>query len=397
MDRHPMVGFINPLHDVDTMCPRVMYFDNAATTRVLPEVFEEMRPYFCESYGNPSSIHDLGFSAAAAMRTARERVSRTLGCYPSEITFTSGGTESDNLAILGVLGQGGRDRIVTTAIEHSAVLETCAEARRRGFRTTVVPVDGEGFVDISELEAAMGDDVALVSVMAANNVIGTQQDLRRISRIAHDHGALFHTDAVQGYTKMDMDVKRDGIDMLSLSGHKVHAPKGIGAIYVRSGVELSPIILGGGQERGLRSSTENVPGIVGLGKAAEMAFSDMEGDVMRMTSMRDRIIDSVCEISGAHLNGPRSDRLCNNTHFRFDGVKGTDLVLKLNRMGFATSTASACSAGEAGPSHVLTAIGLNAEQALSSLRVTLSPLNTDEEVDALLEAIPVAVAECRSQ
>ena len=373
------------------------YFDNAATTQVLPEVAEAAYPYFCDNYGNPSSLHDLGFDAADAIRTARASVARGLNCYPSEITFTSGGTESDNIALLGTVGKRGRNRIVTTAIEHSAILETCAEARRRGFEATIVPVDREGFVDVPALDSVMGDDVSVLSVMSANNVIGTEQDLREMSRIAHEHGALFHTDAVQGFTKMDIDVKRDGIDMLSLSGHKIHAPKGIGALFVKTGTEISPIVFGGGQERGLRSSTENVPGIVGLGKATEIAMAFMAEDVPRMVRMRDRIIDSVLEIEGSALNGPRDRRLCNNTHFRFEGVKGTDLVLKLNRLGFATSTASACSAGDTEPSHVLSAIGLNAEQALSSLRVTISQLNTDEDIDALLGALPGAIAECRSQ
>ena len=373
------------------------YFDNAATTQVLPEVAEAAYSYFCDNYGNPSSLHDLGFDAADAIRTARASVARGLNCYPSEITFTSGGTESDNIALLGTVGKRGRNRIVTTAIEHSAILETCAEARRRGFEATIVPVDSEGFVDVPALDSVMGDDVSVLSVMSANNVIGTEQDLREMSRIAHEHGALFHTDAVQGFTKMDIDVKRDGIDMLSLSGHKIHAPKGIGALFVKTGTEISPIVFGGGQERGLRSSTENVPGIVGLGKATEIAMASMAEDVPRMVRMRDRIIDSVLEIEGSALNGPRDRRLCNNTHFRFEGVKGTDLVLKLNRLGFATSTASACSAGDTEPSHVLSAIGLNAEQALSSLRVTISQLNTDEDIDALLGALPGAIAECRSQ
>ena len=373
------------------------YFDNAATTQVLPEVAEAAYSYFCDNYGNPSSLHDLGFDAADAIRTARASVARGLNCYPSEITFTSGGTESDNIALLGTVGKRGRNRIVTTAIEHSAILETCAEARRRGFEATIVPVDSEGFVDVPALDSVMGDDVSVLSVMSANNVIGTEQDLREMSRIAHEHGALFHTDAVQGFTKMDIDVKRDGIDMLSLSGHKIHAPKGIGALFVKTGTEISPIVFGGGQERGLRSSTENVPGIVGLGKATEIAMASMAEDVPRMVRMRDRIIDSVLEIEGSALNGPRDRRLCNNTHFRFEGVKGTDLVLKLNRLGFATSTASACSAGDTEPSHVLSAIGLNADQALSSLRVTISQLNTDEDIDALLGALPGAIAECRSQ
>lgn len=375
--------------------PQFAYFDNAATTRVIPEVLEEIAPYFSERYGNPSSIHGLGAEAAQGMRIARERVGRALNCYPSEITFTSGGTESDNIALMGVVGRNGRNRIVTSAIEHSAVLETCSHAKRAGFDATVVGVDEEGFIDMSALDSAMGDDVAVLSMMAANNVIGTLQDLKGLSKIAHEHGALFHTDAVQAYTKVDIDVRRDGIDMLSLSGHKVHAPKGTGALYVRDGVDISPIMFGGGQERGLRSSTENVPGIVGLGKASEILMSDLQRDVAKMTSLRDRIIDGVLEIEGSALNGPRENRLCNNTHFRFEGVRGMDAVLKLSKRGIAVSTASACSAGDGEPSHVLSAIGLNATQALSSLRITLSGLNTDEDVDRLLSALPEVIRECR--
>lgn len=371
------------------------YFDNAATTRVMPEVLEEVIPYLSDRYGNPSSIHGLGAEAASGMRVARERVARSLNCYPSEIAFTSGGTESDNIALMGTVGKRGRNRIVTSAIEHSAVLETCAHARRMGFEATVVPVDCDGFIDMSALDDAMGDDVAVLSVMAANNVIGTLQDLKSLSKVAHDHGAYFHTDAVQAFTKVDIDVRRDGIDMLSLSGHKIHAPKGSGALYVKDGVEISPIMFGGGQESGLRSSTENVPGIVGLGKAAEILMSGFEEDAARMSSMRDRIIDAVLEIEGSALNGPRTDRLCNNTHFRFEGVRGMDAVLKLSKRGIAASTASACSAGDSEPSHVLSVIGLDAAQALSSLRITLSGLNTDEEVDSLLSVLPEVIRECR--
>lgn len=370
------------------------YFDNAATTMTLPEVAEAMRPYFTEMYGNPSSLHSMGADAAEALRKARKSVADALGCYPSEIIFTAGGTESDNMAVLGTFpGAGGR--VVTTAIEHSAILETCGEVRRRGGASTLIPVDSEGFLDLSALDSAMGDDVYLVSVMAANNVIGTIEDIRECAKIAHEHGALFHTDAVQGFTKMDINVKRDGIDMLSLSGHKIHGPKGIGAFYVKSGTDIRPIVFGGGQENGLRSSTENVPGIVGLGKAVGIAMSNMGGDMRRMTEMRDRIIDSVLDISGAALNGPRHDRLCNNAHFRFDGVKGNSLVLALSRKGVAVSTASACSAGDTEPSHVLSAIGLTPQQSMSALRVTLSHLNTDAEVDLLLKVLPDAVRECR--
>ena len=354
-----------------------------------------MLPYYREMYGNPSSLHDFGGDAAAGMKLGRARMARSLGCYPSEVTFTAGGTESDNMAVLGTYSKD-RMRIVTTAIEHSAVLETCEELKRRGGQVTKLPVDREGFIDLEQLDAAMGDDVYLVSVMAANNVIGTIQDIRECAKIAHEHGALFHTDAVQAYTKMDIDVKRDGIDLLSMSGHKIHGPKGIGALYVRDGVDIRPIVFGGGQEGGLRSSTENVPGIVGMGKAAEIAVTNMGRDMRHMTELRDRIIDAVSDIGGSWLNGPTgSKRLCNNCHFGFEGLKGNDLIMKLNREGIAASTASACAASEAGPSHVLAAIGLNTPQAMSALRVTLSHLNTEEDVDRLIDVLPGAVSECR--
>ena len=370
---------------------RKVYFDNSATTRVAPEVLESMMPFLTEEYGNPSSIHYMGDEAASALRTARKQVADSLGCLPSEITFTSGGTESDNLAIIGSVTaceDGSKKRIVTSAIEHEAVLEACEELRRRGYEITVVGVDSEGYLDPSVLDDAMGDDVCLVSVMAANNVVGTIEDIRELSKVAHEHGALFHTDAVQGYTKMDVDVKRDGIDMLALSGHKVHAPKGIGALYVKNGTPIDPINYGGGQERGLRSSTENVPGIVGLGKAAEMAMSTMDSDIRMMTKLRDEIIDDMLRIDGAHLNGPSGKRrLCNNTHFRFDGEKGLDTVIKLSKEGIAVSAASACSAGSNEPSYVLTALGLTPEQCLSALRISLSRYNTEDDVRYLSEVM----------
>lgn len=367
------------------------YFDNSATTAMAPEVLESMMPFLTEEYGNPSSIHFYGDASAKALRRARKQVADSLGSLPSEIVFTSGGTESDNLALIGAMtgavDRKERGRIVTSAIEHPAILETCAELERRGFTTTVIGVDRDGFVDIDALEGAMGDDVGLVSVMAANNVVGTIQDIRTLSGIAHEHGALFHTDAVQGYTKMDIDVRRDHIDMLSISGHKIHGPKGTGAAYIRTGIPMRPTLFGGGQESGLRSSTENVPGIVGLGKAAEIAMSTMEADIRHMTELRDEIIEDTLSLPGAHLNGPTEHRLCNNAHFRFDGgVKGMDLVLALSMGGVAASAASACSAGTSEPSHVLTAMGLSPEQSISALRISLSRYNTEEDV-ALLRKV----------
>ena len=373
------------------MTSRKVYFDNSATTMVAPEVLESMMPFLTSEYGNPSSIHFMGDAAAAGLRKARKQVADSLGCLPSEVTFTSGGTESDNLALIGAAlacKDPKRKRVVTTAIEHEAVLEACEELRRRGYEITILGVDSEGYLNPSVLDDAMGDDVCIVSVMAANNVVGTIEDILELSKVAHEHGALFHTDAVQGYTKMKIDVKKDGIDMLALSGHKIHAPKGIGALYVKSGTPIVPINYGGGQERGLRSSTENVPGIVGLGTAAELAMSTMDEDIRKMTKLRDEIIDDMLKIEGAHLNGPTGKRrLCNNTHFRFDGGKGLDTVIRLSKEGIAVSAASACSAGSSEPSYVLTALGLNPEQCLSALRISLSRYNDEEDVAYLREVM----------
>ena len=382
-----MQGFLGHLgHLPGGPMSRKVYFDNSATTMVAPEVLEAMMPFLTTEYGNPSSIHFMGDAAAKGIRVARKQVADSLGCLPSEITFTSGGTESDNLALIGVMTAlmregSSRRRVVTTAVEHEAVLEACEELRVRGCDITVLPVDSDGYLDPSVLDDAMSDDVAIVSVMAANNVVGTIEDISELSKVAHEHGALFHTDAVQGYTKMKIDVKKDGIDLLALSGHKIHAPKGIGALYVRTKVPILPINYGGGQERGLRSSTENVPGIIGLGKAAELAMSTMDDDIRMMTRLRDEIIDDMLSINGAHLNGPTGTRrLCNNTHFRFDGSKGLDTVIKLSKAGIAASAASACSAGSSEPSYVLTALGLSPEQCMSALRISLSRYNTEDDV-----------------
>lgn len=375
------------------MPSKTVYFDNSATTAVAPEVLDAMLPFLKNEYGNPSSIHFMGGTAAKAVGIARKQVADSIGALPSQITFTSGGTESDNLAIIGTAvsvkaKNPKRKRIVTTAIEHEAVLEACEELKRRGFKITIIPVDSEGFVDLDILEKNMGDDVSVVSAMAANNVIGTIQNIKEIGKIAHEHGAFFHTDAVQAYTKMNLDVKKNNIDLLSVSGHKVHGPKGIGALFVNKGVSISPTIFGGGQESGLRSSTENVPGIVGLGKAAEIATRDMVEDVSIMTKLRDQIIDDTLELKGARLNGPTgSKRICNNTHFRFEGLKGKDAVIELSKAGIAVSAASACSAGSSEPSYVLAAIGLTPEQSASALRISLSRYNKEEDVVQLSKAL----------
>ncbi len=372
---------------------RNVYFDNSATTMVAPEVLDAMMPYLKEQYGNPSSVHFMGGEAAKAMNTARKQVAKSLNCLPSEIIFTSGGTESDNLALIGcatalIEKNPKKKRIVTSAIEHEAVLESCEELKRRGFEIDIVKTDSEGFVDPSVLDDVMNENVAIVSIMSANNVVGTIEDIKELSKVAHEHEALFHTDAVQGFTKMKIDTKKDAIDLLSISGHKIHAPKGIGALFVKTGTPIQPINFGGGQERGLRSSTENVPGIVGLGKATELSFNTMNSDIKKMTKLRDEIIENTLKIEGAHLNGPVGEkRLCNNAHFRFDGSKGIDKVISLSKYGIAASAASACSAGSSEPSYVLTALGLSPEQCMSALRISLSRYNTEEDVAILKEVM----------
>ncbi len=375
-----------------------IYFDHGATTRVLPEVVEAMTPYVSEKYGNASSIHSFGREARMAMDSSRARVAALIGADSSEIVFTSSGTESDNLAIKGVAlhKSRGKGHIITTDIEHSAVLEPCAYLKSMGFEVTRLPVSKDGFVDLGDVEAAIRDDTILVSVMMANSEIGTIQPVREIGRIAHSRGALFHTDAVQAAGKMSIDVDRDNIDLLSISSHKFHGPKGVGALYVRKGTKVEPLLHGGGHEGGLRSSTENVPGIVGFGKAAEIAQRDMPTTAERMRHLRDRIIKTVPEtIPDAYLNGHPTNRLVNNVHLRFDFIEGEGLVLHLDMLGIAASTGSACSTGSLEPSPVLLALGLTHEQAHGSLRVTLGRENNDEEVSYLLEVLPEIVSKLR--
>jgi len=357
-----------------------------------------MAPYLSEKYGNASSIHSFGREARMAVDSSRARVAALIGADSSEIVFTSSGTESDNLAIKGVAlhKSRGKGHLITTDIEHSAVLEPCAYLKNMGFDVTRLPVSKDGFVNIGDVEAAIRDDTILVSVMMANSEVGTIQPVREIGRIAHSRGALFHTDAVQAAGKMSIDVNRDNIDLLSLSSHKFHGPKGVGALYVKKGTKVEPLLHGGGHEGKLRSSTENVPGIVGFGKAAEIAQRDMSATTERMRHMRDRIIKTVLEtIPNAYLNGHPTDRLANNVHLRFDFIEGEGLVLHLDMQGIAASTGSACSTGSLEPSPVLLALGLRHEQAHGSLRVTLGRENNDEEVDYFLEVLPGIVSKLR--
>jgi cysteine desulfurase len=375
-----------------------IYFDHSATTHVLPEVHEAMAPYFLHKFGNASSLHSFGREAKAGLEDARKKVAAVLNCEPQEIVFTSGGTEADNLAIRGVAMYKGKMKghLIASKVEHHAVLEPLDWLKRFGFEVTVLPVSSEGLVDPGEVERAIRNDTVLITIMMANNEIGTIQPYREIGKIASSHGIPYHTDAVQAIGKLPIDVRADNIDLLSLSAHKFHGPKGVGALYVKRGTKIEPIIHGGGQERGLRSSTENVPGAVGLGRAAEIAKRDMDKTCTKMKSLRDRMLKEVPElVTRSHVNGSVSKRLVNNAHFRFDFIEGEGLILQLDFKGIAASTGSACSTGSLEPSHVLLALGLTHEQAHGSLRVTLGRENTEEEVDYFLKVLPEVVSKLR--
>lgn len=378
---------------------KLVYMDHAATTPVKPDVLEAMLPYFSEKFGNPSSIYALARDSKEAVEHARAQVAAAIGASPDEIFFTAGGSESDNWAIKGTAFANRKkgDHIITTAIEHHAVLHTCEYLEKQGFSVTYLPVDRYGMVDPADVEAAITDRTILVTVMAANNEIGTLQPIREIGRIAHAHGIPFHTDAVQAIGAVPIDVKADNIDMLSLSGHKFYGPKGIGALYVRKGVRLDSLVHGGGQERRRRAGTENLPGIVGLGKAIEMATADIEGHAARIAAMRDRLRDGIlATIPDTILNGHPTQRLPNNLNVSFRYIEGESVLLMLDAHGICASTGSACSSASLEPSHVLLAIGLPHETAHGSLRLTLGDLTTDEDVDHVLEVLPTIVERLRS-
>ena len=376
-----------------------VYFDNSATTKVDERVLEAMRPYFLEKYGNASSLHTFGHEAYDALEMGRAQVAAAVNAAPGDIIFTSGGTESDNLALQGAsfarVSKG--KHIITSSVEHHAVLHTCQFLETQGFKVTYLPVNAEGFVSVEELKNALTPETTLVSIMMANNEIGTIQHIRDLAEVSKDKGALFMTDAVQALTKTPVDVEKLNVDMLTMSAHKFHGPKGVGALYLRKGVKLRPIIYGGGHERGLRSSTENIPGIVGMGKAAELGMAEMEESVERMTKIRDRLIDgTLTAVPRSYLNGPRSDgRLCNNAHFRFDYIEGEGMVLFLDMQGIAGSTGSACSTKSLEPSHVLRSLGLRHEQCHGSLRLSLSKFNTMEEADYFIETMPPIIERLR--
>ena len=376
-----------------------IYMDNAATTRVTEPVMAAMQPYFCEIFGNPMSVHAFGREAREAVENARTQVARALGAQPNEIYFTGCGTESDNWAVRGAAyANAAKGRhIITTSIEHHAILHTCEQLEKEGFEVTYLPVDAFGVVRMDELEKAIRPDTTLISVMAANNEIGTIQPIEEIARLAKEHGILFHTDAVQAIGNVAFDVKAMGIDMLSLSGHKFHAPKGIGALYVRNGVKLLRLINGGAQERTQRAGTENLASIVGLGKAIEIATENIDRHNAQLSAVRDRLIDRIlAEIPYTRLNGHRTQRLSGNCNISFQFIEGESLLLSLDLKGIAASSGSACTSGSLDPSHVLLAIGLPHEIAHGSLRLSLSEENTLEQADRVVDALKQIVERLRS-
>jgi cysteine desulfurase len=377
-----------------------VYMDNGATTRVDQRVIDEMLPFFSYIYGNASSLHAYGQDAREAMERARARISSYLGAMPDELTFTSSGTEANNLAIKGV-AYANKDKgrhIVVSAIEHDCVLNSCHWLEKQGFTVTYIPVDRYGLVDPCQVDAAIRDDTTLVSVMHANNEIGTIEPIREIGKICSENGVFFHTDACQTFGKLTLDVKKDHIDLATINAHKIYGPKGVGALYVRDGVQIEPWEHGGGQERGLRSSTENLPGIMGFAKAAELCFQEIDAEAARLGQLRDCIVDSALgSIEGAYLNGHRTLRLPNNANLGFSGFENDAirLLMSLDRAGFAVSTGSACSSNGNGSSHVLAAIGLNQLQARGALRITLGRNNTDDEVERFNKELPEAVRSLR--
>lgn len=366
----------------------IKYFDNAATTRVKKEVLEEMLPYFHEKYGNPSSLYTIGRASKKAIEEARKKVASLINCNPNEIYFTGCGSESDNTIIKGIAYSYRKKgkHIITSQIEHPAVLHTCQALEKQGFEVTYLKVNKEGFINVEELRNSIRNDTILISIMFANNEIGTIQPIEMVSKIARMHNIVFHTDAVQACGNVPIDVKRMGIDALSLSGHKLYAPKGVGALYVRNGIEFKKFMDGGHQEKNKRAGTENVAGIVGLGKACELANIHLKEHMQHLKELRNYFIAQVGEkIEGAVLNGSIENRLPGNANFAFPSVDGEALLLNLDAKGICASAGSACTSGSSAPSHVLSSIGLSDELAHSSLRVTFGEDNTKEDVDYLVE------------
>lgn len=378
--------------------PTKYYFDNAATTPVREEVLQEILPYFREYYGNASSIYSIAKESKKALEAARAKVAAAIGATPDEIYFTAGGSESDNMALRGVVNASKKEKkhIITTKIEHHAILHTAEFLETKGVDVTYLNVDEFGKISLEELENAICPETVLISVMFANNEIGTIQPIAEIGEIAKKHGVLFHTDAVQAVGHVPIDVEKLQVDLLSMSGHKLGAPKGIGAIYIRKGTRISPLIFGGAQEKKLRAGTENIAGIVGLGKAAELAVDEMEETTKKLIALRDKLIHGILEsIPDSRLNGHPTDRLPGNCNISFSYIEGESLLLLLDALGIAASSGSACTSGSLDPSHVLMAIGLPHEIAHGSLRLTIDRENTEEQVDFILEKLPGLVQRLR--
>jgi cysteine desulfurase len=373
---------------------RRVYLDNSATTPVLPEVFEAMKPYFDERFGNASSIHHHGQETRAAVEGARESVANLLACRASEVVFTSGGTEADNLALFGLADPG--DHVITSTVEHHAVLNACKHLESQGCEVTYVPVDGRGLVDPEDVRRALRPETKLVAIMMANNETGVLQPVEEIGRVAGEADVCFHTDAVQAAGKVPIDVNQIGCDLLAISGHKIHGPQGAGALYVRRGTTLEPMLFGGRHERSRRAGTENVPGIVGLGKAAELARGGLDrGETDQLSTKRNRLERALLQLDAAGVNGAGAPRVPNTTSICFDFIDGEALVIALDLKGLAVSTGAACSSGAIEPSHVLTAMGMPSDRARASIRLSLGKQNTDDDVDFAIALVVETVTRLR--
>ena len=381
------------------MTKTTVYLDNAATTKISDNVLNAMMPYLTEGYGNASSIYSLGRESAIALNKAREQAAKAFGCEQREVYFTSGGSEGDNWAIKGVarmMAAKGKKHIITSVFEHHAVLHSLDALKKEGFEVTYLPVYSNGIVKVEDLKNAIRDDTALVTIMYANNEIGTIQPIAEIGAVCKEKGVIFHTDAVQAFGNVPINVKEQNIDILSISGHKIHAMKGTGAIYINKSIRLAPYIDGGQQESGKRAGTENIAGIVGLGVAMTDAVEGLTAKNEKLKKFQTRIIDALSPIEKSHLNGDRYNRLCNNVNFSFEGCEGEALLLQLDLKGIAASSGSACTSGSLDPSHVLLAIGLPHEVAHGSLRISMSDMTTEKDVDALLNVLPDIIKKLRS-
>lgn len=378
---------------------RRVYLDHSATTPVDTEVAKLMMTYYTEKYGNPSSVHSFGREAKEALENAREQVAKLLGAQPSEIAFTSGGTEADNLAILGTVEAQRKKgkHIITSAVEHHAVLETCEYLEKNGFDLTIIPVNEEGLLSVKDVEKAIRPDTILITIMHANNEVGTIQPIAEIGKIAREKGITFHVDAVQSFGKLPIDVLAMNVDLMTVSSHKIYGPKGVGALYIRKGVRIVPLVHGGGQEKKRRSGTENTPGIVGFGKACELAGERMDLEAQRETKLRDKLLKGILErIDYVKVNGPiKENRLPGNLNVGIQFVEGEALLLSLDMLGIAASSGSACTSGSLDPSHVLLAMGMSHEIAHGSLRFSFGHQNTEEDVDYVLEQLPKIVDRLR--